>query len=172
MNENLVQDLQFAINAVEKPYDKIIFFCIGTDRCIGDSYGPLVGHMLEQKLNNPCVEIYGTLHNPVHAINLEKNLNAIDLGSNLIIAIDAALGDKEDVREIKIKKCVRPGKGVGRNLPHVGDIGIAAIVASNELFLDTIDSTRISLVYDLALETVNAILEVINSKDIKEVACM
>lgn len=171
MNKNLVQDLQSAINAVQKPYNKIIFFCIGTDRSTGDSYGPLVGHMLKQKLNNPNVEIYGTLHNPVHAINIEENLNTIDTENNLVIAIDAALGDKEEIGEIKIKKYVRPGKGVGKKLPNVGDIGIIAIVNGEDL-LDLINSIRLSLVYDLALEIVGAISEIINKKDIKEVACM
>lgn len=172
MNENLAQDLQSAINSVQKPYNKIIFFCIGTDRCTGDSYGPLVGHMLEQKLNSPDIKVCGTLHNPVHANNLEEKLNAVDAKNNLVIAIDAALGYEEEIKEIKIKKCVRPGKGVGKNLPYVGDIGIIAIVNSNSEFLDSINLTRLSTVYDLALETTNAILEIVNKDNIKEAVCM
>ena len=35
--------------------------CIGTDKCIADSLGPLVGTMLTK--NNICIDVYGTLEN-------------------------------------------------------------------------------------------------------------
>lgn len=175
MNNNLVQDLQFAISKVRKPYDKIIFFCVGTDRCIGDSYGPLVGHMLKQKINSPYIEVYGTLHNPIHAKNLEERINSIDTKNNFVIAIDACLTKyKDKIGNIFIEnKTLNPGAGVGKDLPKIGDISIKCTVNTLDSFrFRALENTRLSLVYDLAVETVNAILEAINKNNIKEAACM
>ena len=43
-------------------YDKIIFLCIGTDRVIGDSFGPMVGEKLKNLFENMSnIEIIGDL---------------------------------------------------------------------------------------------------------------
>ncbi len=44
-----------------------IIVCIGTDRCIGDCLGPLIGSMLEEKFFP--LPVYGTIANPIHALN-------------------------------------------------------------------------------------------------------
>ena len=50
--------------------------CVGTDRSTGDALGPLVGSALKSRqaegLIPPTVTIHGTIHEPVHALNLEK----------------------------------------------------------------------------------------------------
>ena len=46
---------------------------IGTEPSTGDSLGPLVGTMLE-KMAIPSLRIYGTLDEPVHAVNLRAKL--------------------------------------------------------------------------------------------------
>ena len=50
--------------------------CIGTDRSTGDSLGPLVGTMLQEKTLSHF-HVYGTLEEPIHAVNLEEKINAI-----------------------------------------------------------------------------------------------
>ena len=47
----------------------IIFICIGTDRCTGDSLGPLIGYKLKNISKNK-IHIYGSLETPVHSKNL------------------------------------------------------------------------------------------------------
>lgn len=172
MNENLIRDLQTAIDAVEKPYNKIIFFCIGTDRSTGDSYGPLVGHMLKKRLNNPNIEVYGTLHNPIHAQNLEENLNSIDTKNNLIIAVDACAGRLESVGKIEIKnKPMNPGSAMDKDLPSVGDISIKGILnISGDFLFIRMQNTRLSIVYDLSTLTANTIISLFNQENIKEAA--
>ena len=54
----------------------IVFVCIGTDRSTGDSLGPLIGTLLVEKNIHPF-HIYGSLENPIHALNLADKLSEI-----------------------------------------------------------------------------------------------
>ena len=57
-------------------YRKVVIICIGTDRSTGDSLGPLIGTFLEE-VGLQRFHLYGTLDEPVHAINLEEKLKQI-----------------------------------------------------------------------------------------------
>lgn len=126
-----------------------VFLCIGTDKCIGDSLGPIVGDMLSKMMNGLIV--YGTLKYPVHAINLEENILNIKMKhpySN-IIAVDACLGDKESIGKISVKKSpVYPGKGVGKVLPPIGDISIIGIIDVYDIV--PVHNTRLGFVFEMA----------------------
>ena len=53
----------------------IIFLCIGTDRCTGDSLGPLVGYRLKHissLFKKKNIFFYGSLESPVHSINIRE----------------------------------------------------------------------------------------------------
>lgn len=52
-----------------------IIVCIGTDKCIGDCLGPLVGSILTE--NFFPLPVYGTLSSPIHALNIDERLNEI-----------------------------------------------------------------------------------------------
>ena len=56
--------------------DNTAIVCIGTDKCIGDCLGPLVGTILEENLFP--LPIYGTISNPIHALNIDKRLEEIN----------------------------------------------------------------------------------------------
>ena len=107
--------------------------CIGTDKCIGDSLGPIVGSILKE-MNLP-IPVYGTLEDPIHALNLKEKLSEINKlhETNNIIGIDACLGNEEDIGNIIIRDHpIYPGKGVGKSLPEVGNISIVGIVDSSK----------------------------------------
>ena len=55
--------------------ENTIIICIGTDRCIGDSLGPLIGTFLKEK--QFPLPVYGTISEPIHALNLENKLSQI-----------------------------------------------------------------------------------------------
>ncbi|KZL90100.1 hypothetical protein CLMAG_45860 [Clostridium magnum DSM 2767] len=137
-----------------------IIVCIGTDRCIGDCLGPLVGTLLKSK--NFPLPVYGTVSDPIHALNIDKKLNEIKLlhtGSN-IIGIDACLGDSDSIGEIQARDYpVHPGKGVGKSLPNVGDTSIIGIVDSNdndEIFNS--NNIRLNLVLSMAKVITHALI--------------
>jgi len=106
-----------------------VIICIGTDRSTGDSLGPLVGSKL-QEISHSYFHVLGTLENPVHATNLSEYLKTIsDLGNPFVVAIDACLGNIENVGFINIGEgALKPGAGVNKLLPAVGHIHITGIV--------------------------------------------
>lgn len=143
-----------------------IIVCIGTDKCIGDSIGPLTGTLLEKE--NFPFPIIGTLNNPVHAVNLNNTLNYIKTNypNRFIIAIDACIGYEDNIGDIRIKSGpVHPGKGVGKSLPSIGDISIIASVDSLEN--SNIFSTRnirLNLIMNLSETIKDALIYGLNEK--------
>ena len=127
----------------------IVFICVGSDRSVGDSLGPLVGTMLKE--NNVPYQVYGTLEEPIHAFNLEKTLKTItrQFQKPLIISIDAELGEKEQVGSVFLKQGpLVPGKALKKVLPAVGDYHITGIVN----YLDPLPATQ--FLNDTRLHTV------------------
>lgn len=139
--------------------DNIVILCIGTDRATGDCLGPLVGEHLKKVL--PNIPIYGTLEEPVHALNLEKTIQNIysDHEEPFIIAIDASLGIPEHIGYATLSHSpLIPGKGVNKKLPAIGNLSITGIVNvagfPNSVLLQ---STRLHTVMTLANCISNAI---------------
>ncbi len=132
---------------------EIIFLCIGSDRATGDCLGPILGYKLSGLSGNNCI-IYGTLESPVHAGNLELVLREIKLKYNrpFIIAIDASLGKASHIGYITLGKgTLKPGAGVDKELPSVGDIFITGIVnLSGVLDHMLLQTTRLHVVMSLA----------------------
>jgi putative sporulation protein YyaC len=137
-----------------------IIICIGTDRCIGDCLGPVVGSMLTYE--NFPLEVFGTVASPIHALNLDFNLRTIKKNNpnSKIIAIDACLGDSKNIGEIQARDYpIHPGKGVGKSLTNVGDSSIIGIVDSsenNEFFTNR--NIRLNLIVEMSKVIKNAIV--------------
>ncbi|MBP2002347.1 putative sporulation protein YyaC [Paenibacillus shirakamiensis] len=132
---------------------EIVIVCIGTDRSTGDCLGPLVGTALA-KLNSPLFHLFGTLDEPVHAMNLQDTLEHIEeqFVNPFVIGIDACLGQSSSVGCIQVVQGpLRPGAGVNKELPPVGDIHLTGIVNVGgfmEYFV--LQNTRLSLVMRLS----------------------
>ena len=131
---------------------KIVVLCIGSDLVLGDSLGPLIGTIL-QKRNVPAL-VYGSLSFPVTAkeVNYAKDYLQKAHPTSTIIAVDAAVGNSDDVGLIRVlKKGIKPGLGVKKNLKRVGDISIIGIVAEKEeANKNLLSLTRLNLVYNMA----------------------
>lgn len=134
-------------------FHETIVFCIGSDCSTGDSYGPLVGTFLTETLSKE-IPVYGSLENPIHALNLQYQLDEINCKhpNSFIIAIDAVLGPLKNVGHIKVNNCpIQPGAGVNNILPCVGNISITGIV--NVLGLSNfsvLQNTRLFTVMNMA----------------------
>ena len=106
-----------------------VFKCCFSDRAIGDALGPLVGTML--KNSDFKYPVYGTLDNPIHALNIYESIEKIKSkhSSSQFLAIDACLGSASNIGNIQIREGpILPGKGVGKKLPQVGTYSIVGIV--------------------------------------------
>lgn len=136
-------------------YEETVVLCIGTDRSTGDALGPLVGHKLEPhmfKYNN--VHLIGTLDEPVHAKNLQDNIDKIKVcrPNAFILAIDASLGHNSCIGQIIIKPGpLNPGLGVNKKLPAIGNLSITGVVNVGGLMeYMVLQNTRLSLVMNMA----------------------
>ncbi len=140
--------------------DNFVIVCIGTDLAVGDSLGPYTGTLLINDKDNKFV-VYGTLDFPITAKETEaltKTVKKIHPNSK-IVAIDAAVGNGEDIGNIKISNSpIKPGLGVNKNLSEVGDISIIGIVSDKNQSLDKIiNNTRLNLVVKMATAIKNGV---------------
>ena len=137
-----------------------VIICIGTDKCIGDCLGPLVGTLLKSSLLP--IPVYGTISSPIHALNINERLEEINKKhpNAYIIGVDACLGDIRSIGEIHTRDyAIHPGKGVGKSLPEVGMASIIGIVdtSDNSDFFSS-RSIRLSLILDMARVITKGIL--------------
>lgn len=144
----LINRLTYLLSSLSDD-QRLVIVCVGTDRSTGDALGPLVGTSLS-KFRSPYFELYGTLDEPVHAMNLDDTLIAINqhIHKPFVIGIDACLGQVASVGCIQVGAGpVRPGAGVNKDLPPVGDIhmtGIVNVGGFMEYFV--LQNTRLQLV--------------------------
>ena len=151
----------------------LVFLCIGSDRATGDCLGPLLGHRLHAILRNSPYFVYGTLQEPVHAKNLQETIDKIykTHENPLIIAIDASLGRSSHVGYYTLGEGpLRPGAGVDKQLPFVGDYYITGIVNISGL-LDQmlLQTTRLHTVMSLSDQIFDGIRHFIYKLDRKKV---
>lgn len=175
---DVTQGIDFILSEFKKSNKKeIIIVNIGTDRCTGDSYAPFLGSYLEQ---SGCkIPFYGTLEKPIHAENLEREMNFIRANHEnaFILSLDAGLTyDSNKVDRIIIKnKPVQPGKGLGKDLISVGDMSImyTPCEAGNVPFL-ALQNVRLGNVHKAVKETVKLIKEleyaIHNDYDIRKIS--
>ena len=112
------------------PKHTLVFLCVGSDRATGDCLGPILGYKLS-RLRLPNTVVYGTLEHPVHAKNLGDIITEIHshIINPFIIAIDASLGKMNHVGYYTLStEPLKPGAGVNKALPEVGNITITGIV--------------------------------------------
>ncbi len=143
--------------------DKPVIICIGSDLVVGDSLGPIVGSSLVKQLNGKAY-VYGTLSNPVTAKEihtLRDNVSKLHPFSKTLV-IDAAVGNTEEIGYLKINKSgIKPGLGVNKDLPALGDVSIIGVVSDKDNSPLNY-TTRFSLVYSLVNDIVNGLVKAFN----------
>lgn len=109
-----------------------VFLLVGANSSTGDALGPFVGWFLQRK-NFPGL-FKGDLHQPVHATNLKEKSNEVWFevmrtgAYPYLIAVDAAVGR---AGRITVNRGpLKPGAGMGKSLPAVGQIHIMGGTAS------------------------------------------
>lgn len=157
----LADSLERALRERGAAHRELAFACVGTDRSTGDALGPLVGEKL-RRLGLAEDEVIGTLEHPLHALNLsDRLLPRVEAHPRpLVIAVDAALGPVASIGSIAVRDGgLRPGQGVGKDLPEIGEISVTATVnvSAGALDAQVLQSTRLYLVHTLA-ETIGAAL--------------
>ncbi|WP_126429215.1 spore protease YyaC [Brevibacillus marinus] len=169
LSHQLVRRLQHKADDQE-----IVVICIGTDRSTGDSLGPLVGSKL-QAYHPKHLHVYGTLEDPIHAVNLADKLRLIEQSHphRLTIAVDACLGQYNHVGSINLADGpLKPGAGVKKELPAVGSFHITGIVNVGgfmEYFV--LQNTRLFVVMQMAEVIAKACMlaSLVSAKELSEI---
>ncbi|MBP2078607.1 spore protease YyaC [Oceanobacillus polygoni] len=132
---------------------EFIILCIGTDRSTGDALGPLTGTFL-QETKPKHLHVYGTVHDPVHAVNMQEAITIVKENHQdpYIIAIDACLGRNSSIGHIITEKApLKPGAALNKALPAIGDMNITGVVnISGFMEHSILQNTRLSVVIDMA----------------------
>ncbi len=164
----LNQEAYGLISEVDKQYKRIAVVCIGTDRSTGDSFGPLVGFMLS-KYRIYDFDVYGTIVDPVHAMNLSQTVEKIDTDNTLVIAVDASIGRIDHIAHIGLSNgSIKPGSGVGKDLPAVGDVSFSGVVTMGGIMPQVmLQNTSLGLVYKMAEITANSIKHVLYKQQLE-----
>lgn len=140
--------------------------CIGTMKAPIDSVGPIVGSFLKplfkDEINKGNLQIIGDMYNPVHALNLKKKVKGITKG-DFVIAVDACVAtvysDKKIGDIILEHNGVKPGSGVGKDLPRIGNMGVAIVTAKEPITNLWIDPMRLIEMAHKATSIICTIIE-------------
>jgi len=134
---NFVQDFSIVLREKIKDLElsKLIFLCIGTDRVIGDSFGPLVGYKLQYLFKDEeNIKVIGDLNNIICIHNISRIITNIKntYPDSFLIAIDAALSNRNNIGEIMVSKDkINVRSCFSKNNIYVGDMSIKAVVSKN-----------------------------------------
>ncbi|MFB9277713.1 spore protease YyaC [Cohnella cellulosilytica] len=149
--------LQAFVNRIVSEHggEELIFLCIGTDRSTGDSLGPWVGTLLEDR---GVSGVLGTLRIPCDANSLPKLMRTLPEKA-VIIAIDACLGRPESVGSFLARKGpLVPARSVNGGLEAVGAYSIEGVVNENSLKpYWTLQSTSLYRVMEMAEQVADVI---------------
>lgn len=169
---NFVRDFGNRICSITagQTYSNIIFLCIGTQRIIGDAFGPLVGNRLTNLLKGARrLNVIGTLENSVSLCNINQIMERIKstYTNPFIIAIDAALSVPDNIGNILVTDGgIELGSSLNRQCINVGNMSIKGIVGRNcksvNQNLCTLQNVPLSRVVNLADIVSSGIYNTIN----------
>lgn len=117
------------------------------------------------------IKVVGTLDDTVCYMNAIEKINKIykECSKVCIIAIDAALSDKENIGKLLVSnRKIRLGTGMGKRSIEIGDISIKGIVAKNTNIVShnfkMLQNVSLNLVVNLAEVTSKGIYNSIIGK--------
>ena len=143
---------------------KIVFVNIGTEKCIGDSFAPMLGSMLQDKLD--IIKVYGTLDKTVNGINIVDKMKVINdkHKNDFIIGVDAAFSTREESynQDFMIyEESFIAGAGLNKDLPEVGHVCIKfCIEKKKEDGYEALKMFNIKEIYNRAKKAANFIFEI------------
>ncbi|MCQ4795546.1 spore protease YyaC [Anaerofustis stercorihominis] len=158
LDEDIINKLSYEIKKNIKK--DCVLLLIGTDKCIGDAFAPLVGSLLTSYnyIKNP---VYGTIKEPIHALNIKETLDEIKnkYPDKPIFVIDSMISGKGNIGDIiLLNEGIFPGSAIGKKLPLSGDISLTLVVSNNEKdAINSLTTLRLNNIYEMAKVVANSI---------------
>lgn len=172
IREVIVQNLQKQLKQYKyQKFSHIIILCIGTNKIIGDSIGPMVGQVLYKELKYDKIIVLGNMIETINFKNAKQLIESIfkEYTKPFIITIDSALGKEDMVNQIVINKgIVKIGKSLGRSICYYSNINIKGVVGVDKKDkyenIKTLQNVDLELITKLSTTIAN-----ITKKLIKEI---
>ncbi|OAS88610.1 hypothetical protein A6K24_16160 [Metabacillus litoralis] len=139
-------------NLIPEGTEHIYVVGIGSNLINGDSLGPFVGTLLQDMYPNHLT-VLGNLKSPLDATTIVPRFSGIALPNNsFVVAIDSVLGSEGIVNTIVVREgSLRPGSGLGHNLPSIGDCSVMGVVLENDPAVESsLFYTNLHLIYTMA----------------------
>ena len=150
----------------------IIFFCIGTNRIVGDAFGPVVGSVLKRTFSNTeKIKVVGDLKNTVTYNNVSYYTGVLNnlYKNNLMIVIDSALANRAEIGKVFIQnRGLKYAESLKKHNTTIGNISIKAVVGENvnnsiENFKN-LNNVSIEKIKEMSDIVSNGIIDVMNRK--------
>ena len=149
---------------------KLIFLCIGTDKIIGDSFGPLVGYKLNKLFYSESnIEVIGNLKNIVNACNIMQIIDKIKntYENPFLIAIDSAISNRTQIGRIIVSGSkMNVSSFFMQNKLYVGDVSIKGVVSRNynnpKMNYKSLQNVPLSIIMNMADYVAQGIYNLIN----------
>lgn len=176
-HKNFVENLGSRLYrySIKNKFSNIIFVCIGTNKIVGDSFGPLVGENLKKNIESEYIQIYGTLDKTVNYLNIFQIRKVIANKYNkpCIITIDSALSKTEEVGKSFINwGGIELGKAINKGLYFDSNINIKTVIGkarksdlNNIIELQKVDEDFISNLANYVSLGIIETLETVNYRN-------
>ena len=147
---SLASDFSKIFKTAFKENKNVVFTCIGTDKILYDSFGPILGSAIKDRLCfMPNLKVYGDITDCIHALNIIGSINKIkkEEPNSIIIAVDAtAVINPERIGHITLKEeSLSPGAGSNKKLGEIGDysitLGTCLVTKQNNKYEIDLDNT-------------------------------
>ncbi len=170
--KRFVWDLNNVINLENNQKATIYFVCLGTNRIIGDAFGPVVGSVLKKHLQiDSSVQVLGDLKECITYENVNRiiDLLAVNYKANLIIVLDSALSCKKNIGKVFVQnRGLKYAESLKKRNSRIGNISIKAVVGENaDNAIDNFNNLKnvsIAEIERMCNIVSNGIIEVMNKK--------
>ena len=129
----LTKSLEERILRIGTEYSNLIFLCIGTNKVVGDSIGPIVGNSLKC-MENDFVQIYGTIENTLNFRNAKEIIERLQVDSMnpFFVTIDAALSESNNKGDIVLSEgYIKIGKALQKSICFYSNVNIKCVVGKS-----------------------------------------
>ena len=141
---------EFALDILKRLHlGKIpVFLCVGSDKYVCDSLGPIISELLTKKYNIEAY-VYGGLDYNINANNLSQAINYVETEHpySQIVLIDATLGD--NVGNVVVTNGSYAGLGKVLPIRKIGNFSVLGVVNKKSKTFD-LNSTKLKIVLDEA----------------------
>ncbi len=150
-----------SLEKLNNTFSHIIFLCIGTEKIIGDSVGPIIGSNIKN-LENEYIKVYGICGKNLDFSNAKNIIEKVykKYSNPFIITIDAALSKEKRTGEIYIGEgFMKIGTALEKSITFYSNINIKCVVGK---YNSLNQKENINILNNVVKERVYSLAEIVS----------